>query len=455
MLVTDTFWLTGVLLDSPAALRGHGVIPDVDRRTVALDFGPDVSGDGIPDLWVVDGDGNDAGNYMLVLNGVDGTTIYRWSLSSLRAPKDVVVVGDRVYVTSSAAHDIYSYALDGSSETRVLQGADSPEYYVYQIQIGPDGKWYTANRFSGDWGGQQGGITAFDFDWTGGITYYTAAGTNFTGVVVYPAGSLLPVPFDGALVPTTLDMIRWTNPEPNEPSGTIYCTVYFTDYYPEYGLEVIDPNTGYVKDPNFLIYAEPILVDQPLNTLDLSLATTLPLTYGKDYFWRVDVRDDSNPEQGVVVGPVWKFTASNTPPLVDAGQTVYTWLVDGSVVVQMTPIVTDDGRPNPPGAYTVLWEEVHDDPAVTIDNPTSETTAVTITAVGSYVLKLTVDDSELSVSDTVTINVYNDACDAAKGVPGYTPLAADFDNDCDVDLDDFVVLSSDWLQSTALDAPLP
>jgi hypothetical protein len=422
---------------------------------VALDFGPDVSGDGIPDLWVVDGDGNDAGNYMLVLNGVDGTTIYRWSLSSLRAPKDVVVVGDRVYVTSSAAHDIYSYALDGSSETRVLQGADSPEYYVYQIQIGPDGKWYTANRFSGDWGGQQGGITAFDFDWTGGITYYTAAGTNFTGVVVYPAGSLLPVPFDGALVPTTLDMIRWTNPEPNEPSGTIYCTVYFTDYYPEYGLEVIDPNTGYVKDPNFLIYAEPILVDQPLNTLDLSLATTLPLTYGKDYFWRVDVRDDSNPEQGVVVGPVWKFTASNTPPLVDAGQTVYTWLVDGSVVVQMTPIVTDDGRPNPPGAYTVLWEEVHDDPAVTIDNPTSETTAVTITAVGSYVLKLTVDDSELSVSDTVTINVYNDACDAAKGVPGYTPLAADFDNDCDVDLDDFVVLSSDWLQSTALDAPLP
>jgi hypothetical protein len=170
------------------------VIPDITRRTVSLDFGSDVSGDGIADLWVVDGDENNSGNFMHVLNGSTGATLYSWALTNLRGTKDVEVVGDRVYVVSANAHDIYSFALDGTDETRVVTGSDSPEYYMRQIQEGLDGLWYSANRFSGDWGGQQGGITQFDGDWTNGSAFYTAAGTDFSGVVTIvpePATMLL------------------------------------------------------------------------------------------------------------------------------------------------------------------------------------------------------------------------------------------------------------------------
>lgn len=425
-------------------------IAEVVRRTVALDFGPDVTGDGIADLWVVDGDGNDTGNFMRVLNGSTGATLYSWSLSSLRSPKDVVVLDDHVYVTSSAAHDIYSYALDGTGETRVVSGSDSPEWYVRQFQWGLDGKWYTGNRFSGAWGGQQGGITVFDADWTNGATYYTAVGTDFTGIVSFRDGAFAPIPVDGEKVPVETAAASWTNPEPNDVGGVITCDVYLTDNYPEYGIVSSDPNTGYVEDPNFLNYATKVIDNQTANTLVLPA-----LVYGNTYYWRVDTRDSSYPESGTSIGKVWRFTADNSAPLVDAGETVYTWLTNGTVDVTMAPTVVDDGRPSPPAAYTVLWEEVVEDPNVVINTPTVEAATVTITRTGAFTLRMTADDSELTGSDTVIINVYADACAAAKGAPGYVKDAGDFDNDCDVDLDDFMVMAADWLHSTALTAPLP
>ena len=431
------------------------IISDVVNRAVALDFGPDVSGDGFDDLWILDGDGNNSGNFMVVVNGQTGATLYTWSLSSLRAPKDVVIKDDRIYVTSSAAHDIVSFALDGTDETRELMGSDSPEYYVYQMQCGLDEKWYTANRFSGDWGGQQGGITQFDEDWTNGTTYYTLAGSNFTGIVAFPGGAFGPVPVDGKKVSDQTDTISWNNPEPNLPSGLISCDVYLTNDYPEYGEISSDPNAASRIDPNFLNYATQVVFDQTTNSLDLTGTSFWPLQFGDTMYWRVDTRDSSSPETGTAIGTVWRFVIDNSAPQVNAGDTIYIWLTDGTVDVAMAPTVSDDGKPNPPGAYTVLWEEVVDDPNVVINSPTVETTTVTITKTGTYELSLTADDSELSASDTVTVNIYTDACNAAKGVPGYTAFIGDLDDDCDVDLDDFAELAVDWMNSTALTSPLP
>lgn len=425
-------------------------IPEVTRRTVALDFGPDVSGDGIPDVWVVDGDGNDAGNNLRVLNGETGAQITSWPLSSLRSPKDVVVAGDRVYVTSSAAHDVYSYALDGSEETRVVTGSDNPEYYIRQMEYGLDGKWYTGNRFSGAWGGQQGGITLFDRDWTNGSTYYTEAGSDFTGIVSFPGGAYAPVPVDGEKVPLETAVVSWINPEPNAPGGVITCDVYLTDYYPDYGTVSTDPNTGYAADPNFLNYAAKVVDDQAVNSMALPA-----LVYGNTYYWRVDTRDASSTESGTTVGKVWRFVADNSAPQVNAGETVYTWLTEGTVDVTLAPTVTDDGRPAPPAAYTVLWEEMVDDPNVAINTPTVEAATVTITKTGTFELKLTADDSELRASDTVTVNVYENACAAAKGVSGYARPVGDLNDDCSVDLGDLGLLAAEWLESTALTNPLP
>jgi hypothetical protein len=259
-----------------------------------------------------------------------------------------------------------------------------------------------------------------------------------------------------------LDQISWTLPEPNEVGGTITCDVWFSEDYPDY-LPFADPNLLKFTDPNdraswwlenrsFSDYATKVITNQSVNTLDLSAVTTLPLTFGQTYYWRVDTRDSSNPEAGTTIGKVWKFTADNSAPQVDAGSTVYTYLTEGTVDVQMTPTVTDDGRPDPPAAYTVLWTlQSGQAENVTINNPRTETTTITFTATGTYVFLLTVDDSELTNADTVTVNVYADACLAAKGVPGYARALGDINDDCNVDMTDLGLLAADWLDSTALD----
>ncbi len=421
------------------------VIADVNRRTVALEFGPDVSGDGVDDLWVVDGDGNDSGNFLLVLNGVTLETITSWSLGSLRGPKDVEIVDGRVYVPSANGHEIFSFALDGTDMIKVVDGSNSPEYYVRQIQPTFDGKWLTANRFSGEWGGQQGGVTIFDGDWTNGMEYYSAAGTDFTAIASFPGGAYLPTPVNGAKVSDQTSSVSWVNPDPNVAGGVVTCDVYLSNNYPDYGKDK--------NDPNFLNYAVKVVSNMSVNTLDLTGTSLWPLQYGDTVYWRVDTRDSSAVSAGTTVGTVWRFTVDNSAPQVNAGDPIFAWLTDGTVAVTMAPTITDDGKPSPPAAYTVLWEEVTEDADVVINNPTLATTTVTITRAGTFELRLTVDDSELTAVDTVVINVYEDACAAAKGVPGYAPLTGDLNDDCEVDLIDLGLLAADWLKSTALTTP--
>jgi len=40
--------------------------------------------------------------------------------------------------------------------------------------------------------------------------------------------------------------------------------------------------------------------------------------------------------------------------------------------------------------------------------------------------------------------------EAAKATPGYELLAGDFDEDCDVDWDDFTVFAGNWLENNSL-----
>ena len=70
---------------------------------------------------------------------------------------------------------------------------------------------------------------------------------------------------------------------------------------------------------------------------------------------------------------------------------------------------------------------------------------VTITELGSYTLELQAGDGDITSSDTVTINVYSDACESAKADPDFELLFGDADEDCDVDIDDFVVFAGNWL----------
>jgi hypothetical protein len=72
-------------------------------------------------------------------------------------------------------------------------------------------------------------------------------------------------------------------------------------------------------------------------------------------------------------------------------------LLDGAVL--------DDGSPDPPGALTVTWSVVSGPGVVTFSDASSVDTTATFSATGTYILRLTVDDSELSASDQLSVTV--------------------------------------------------
>jgi hypothetical protein len=92
----------------------------------------------------------------------------------------------------------------------------------------------------------------------------------------------------------------------------------------------------------------------------------------------------------------------NTPPSVQAGADQTVTLPDSAA---LSATVTDDGLPNPPAATTVLWSQVSGPGTVTFDNPQIKSTTARFSAAGSYVLRLSASDSELSVSDDLTVVV--------------------------------------------------
>jgi hypothetical protein len=450
-------------------------------------FGPDLNGDGVNDFYTVIG-WNDANCRINVWNPVALKTasnsteilaarIASYSASTLREPIDLILGPDfnddglrDLWVSSHYGNNlvIYDYTDGTQLGTSTLGGLLSSSRQPRSIDIanGPNGTVLVTTRFATSLDPEyvagsetkKGNLLQYNHK-TGEVTllYGSMAIGRIDSVTYFPDGIYAPDPSNNDRVATTQATLGWSLPDPNFAGSTIYCDVYFAQSYPDYSLYPdpniadADPNTWYVENSNFLDYATKVVDNQPgMTSLDLSTVTTVPLTYGQDYFWRVDVRDSSDVEAGTIVGTVLKFTADNTAPAVNAGADIVTWLTEGVVNVTMAPTVSDDGKPVNPGYYTVSWTETPEDPNCVINTPTVEATSVTIDATGTYTLRLTADDGELTGFDTVIINVYADACAAAKAQAGYTALQGDIDNDCDVDLDDFMLMAGNWLDSTAL-----
>jgi hypothetical protein len=297
-----------------------------------------------------------------------------------------------------------SGSMDITVGTLILDGDDTATIQTYI-----DDGWLTA------YGGR--GEVQMDYD-------VTKAGKT----TVRAISLLRPRPADGGSVSAGELELSWTLPDSYFPGEPVLVDVYFTD-----DLTLLEEFT----DPA----AIQIVSKQNVSSV---VVQTKPKTR---YYWAVDTYVGSANDP--LYGPIFSFFADNMPPEVDAGADVLTWLEGGLRTGDLDATVTDDGAISP---YTVEWmvvSEPNEGDAV-IETVTAEDTNVTLSAVGEYVLQLEAFDGEYTGSDTVTINVYTDSCEAAQSLPGYVPLVGDLNGDCRVDEADMALLEENWLKDNTL-----
>jgi hypothetical protein len=103
---------------------------------------------------------------------------------------------------------------------------------------------------------------------------------------------------------------------------------------------------------------------------------------------------------------------------------------------------------NPPGGTHSVTD--------TSINPLAPTASFTTDTAGIYTIQLTATDGlGQSDSNTVTINVYADACEAAQAVSGFSFNYYDMDDDCDVDTVDVAAFAAQWLDDVSMTVAVP
>jgi hypothetical protein len=313
--------------------------------------------------------------------------------------------------TISIGGDLHMFEyglLDITAGTLIIDGNS-----VSDVQGFIDNGWITA------YGGN--GTVQLDYDVT------NQGKTTLKGV-----HKLNPNPVDGGLAaPGTIEL-SWTLPDPCVPGEPVLVNVYFTDDWAA-----------------LYSFTDPASI-QVVSKGNVTSVTVQALPK-MQYYWAVDtyIGDPNDP----IFGPIFSFVADNQAPQVDAGPALLTWLGDdGTRIKVLDATVTDDD------AYTVQWTVVSEpddpnNPDAVIADPSAEDTSITLSAVGEYVLQLEASDGEKTGSDTVTINVYNDGCEAAKSLPDYVPFPGDLNGDCKVDDLDLAILEADWLKDNSLTEP--
>ena len=85
---------------------------------------------------------------------------------------------------------------------------------------------------------------------------------------------------------------------------------------------------------------------------------------------------------------------------------------------------TDDGRPDPPGSLKVTWSKASGPGTVVFAHANAPETTAGFTQAGTYVLRLSVTDSELTVVDEVTVVVTGSRRAQEGHVPGRVRASA-------------------------------
>lgn len=272
------------------------------------------------------------------------------------------------------------------------------------------------------------------------LTYNYNGGQDVALVYVQTAKHLAadPYPANGSVLSASPTTLSWINPDPNDGMSNIVCTVYF-------GMAPADPNRMGMDRVTLAANANSV----EINASNFPTYGAQPIEDVNDFYWVVDCADAS-PGVDPALGKAplsWMFSTSyNKVPVVDAGPDQIEWGLPK--VISLSGAVSDDGLPNPPGAVTATWTQTSGpDGGAVINAPASAGTTVNITESGVYVFELTADDGLAQVSDSVEVIVGTDSCEASY-LNGSNYNSKDFDQDCDVDINDLAAFMVQWLDCT-------
>jgi len=242
----------------------------------------------------------------------------------------------------------------------------------------------------------------------GWITSYEGHGTlNLDYDVTNPGQTTLTAVHNLNPNPANPDIVKpgevelsWTLSDPCVPGQQVLVDVYFTDDWAAL-YSFADP--------------EAIRIVSQENISSVTVQTQLKT----QYYWAVDTYIGSVSDP--VFGPIFSFMADNSPPFVNAGPDISTFLQDGTRTGPVNGIVTDDGEIQP---FTVTWSVLEQPsdvdpalPSIVIADPAALETTVTVSAEGTYILQLEANDGEYTSSDTMTINVHpDDWTDSVSGL---------------------------------------
>ncbi|HEX3130445.1 MAG TPA: Ig-like domain-containing protein, partial [Thermoanaerobaculia bacterium] len=132
-----------------------------------------------------------------------------------------------------------------------------------------------------------------------------------------------------------------------------------------------------------------------------ALATAATFTVAGTYTFRLTVSDGAASGNDTMVVAVNPDPNANKAPVVNAGPDVSITL---PATASLNGTVTDDGKPA--GAVVAIsWSRVSGPGTVTFAPPNAAVSTASFSAAGTYVLRLTANDTQLSASDDVTVVV--------------------------------------------------
>jgi PKD domain len=165
----------------------------------------------------------------------------------------------------------------------------------------------------------------------------------------------------------------------------------------------LDGSASSDADNDPLTYSWSITVRPAGSAAALSDPTAVKPTFvadvGGTYVAQLIVNDgkvDSPPATVMIVAQ-----NPNQPPVVSAGPNQTITLPNNTVTLNGT--ATDDGLPS--GVLNISWNQVSGPSAVTFSSPNTAITQATLTVAGTFVLRLTANDTQLLSSSDVTVIV--------------------------------------------------